>query len=70
MIGEYCQVGDLMHIPQGTNMSELLTDGTFARFGYTKNPCKGILLGHRHGDLLTHKRLLWARTIYFAKIRG
>lgn len=30
------QVGDLIHIPQGADMSELLIDGMFARFGYTK----------------------------------
>jgi hypothetical protein len=65
------QVGDLMHIPQGADMSDLLIDGMhagmFARFGYTKSPCMGILLDHQHGEEINHK-LICSRSTYFAKI--
>ena len=61
------QVGDLIHIPQGADMSELLIDGMFARFGYTKSPCMGILLVHQHGEELNHKPI-WSRSTHFAKI--
>jgi len=61
------QVGDLIHIPQGADMSELLMDGMFARFGYTKNTCMGILLDHQHGEEANHKHY-WSRSTHFAKI--
>ena len=61
------QVGDLIHIPQGTDMSELLID-SMVRFGYTESPCMGILLDHQHGEELNDFKPTWSRSTHFAKI--